>query len=110
MKVIHEGLSPTGFTKKGNTVEAYYCMTTGQLATDACPDKELGVYKPENVPGTCTAHGTVEPEPPTVTEEPGTTEPSVTTQPPTASSDSSTTAPPESETPEEPDSSVETAA
>lgn len=110
MKVIHEGLSPTGFTKKGNTVEAYYCMTTGQLATDACPDKELGVYKPENVPGACTAHGTVEPEPPTVSEEPGTTEPLVTTQPPAVSSDSSTTAPPESEAPEEPDSSVETAA
>lgn len=50
MKVVHQGLSPTPFTKKGNTVERYYCMTTGELATDACPDKELGVYKPDFMP------------------------------------------------------------
>ena len=73
MKVIHKGLTPTGFSKKGNTVEKYYCMSTGLIATDACPDKELGVYKPDNVPGTCTAHGVPAPPPTTPSEDPGST-------------------------------------
>ncbi len=84
MKVIHQGLTPTGFSKKGNTVEKYYCMSTGLIATDACPDKELGVYKPDNVPGTCTAHGVPAPPPTTPSEDPNSTtgtDPSAGTQP-----------------------------
>ncbi len=48
-------------------------MTTGELATDACPDKELGVYKPDFMPGECTAHGAPKPtptEPPAANETP----------------------------------------
>ncbi len=98
MKVVHQGLSPTPFTKKGNTVERYYCMTTGELATDACPDKELGVYKPDFMPGECTAHGAPKPTP---------TEPPAANETPTAPASTPAAEPPAAT---EPDSSLSPAA
>ena len=63
MKILVEGKEPGSFTQKGNTVEAKFCYSTGMLATDGCPETEIGVYKPEFMPGYCTAHGSPEPEP-----------------------------------------------
>ncbi|HBT63827.1 MAG TPA: transglycosylase [Ruminococcaceae bacterium] len=57
MDALHSGLPKKTFDKKGNTVEKYYDYTTGKLATEGCPKKTLGVYKPEFLPGVCTAHG-----------------------------------------------------
>ena len=57
MTALHSGLQDKTFDKKGSTVEAKYCYSTGKLATAGCPKTSVGVYLPENVPGYCTAHG-----------------------------------------------------
>lgn len=57
MLALHKGLEIKTFDKKGSTVEREFCASTGLLATGACPSKRVGVYKPDNIPGTCTAHG-----------------------------------------------------
>lgn len=57
MKALHADLQPKTFDKKGETQELEYCTATGLLATDGCPNKDIGVYKKENTPGYCTAHG-----------------------------------------------------
>ncbi len=60
MLALHEGLEPMNFDSyKGNTEEAAYCTETGQLATEACPKTEIGVYKPNQLPIVCEKHGTV---------------------------------------------------
>lgn len=48
------------FTKKGDTVEAKFCTATGLLVGEGntCPNTMIGVYKPDNMPGYCTEHGT----------------------------------------------------
>ncbi len=55
-----DSLSQKAFTKKGTTVEATFCTETGLLCGDGntCPDTMVGVYKADNIPGYCTAHGT----------------------------------------------------
>lgn len=63
MKALHEGLEIKDYALKGNTVEAKYCYYSGLLATDACPKTDIGVYRPSNVPGYCTMHGTSAPDP-----------------------------------------------
>ena len=62
MKAIHQGLAVKDYEHKGDTEEHYFCLTSGMLATDSCPKKELGVYKKSNIPGYCTTHAP-EPEP-----------------------------------------------
>lgn len=57
MKALHADLQPKAFDKKGETQELRYCTATGLIATDGCPKTDVGVYKKENTPGTCTAHG-----------------------------------------------------
>lgn len=57
MDMLHAGLSDKTFDKKGSTVEARYCTATGLLARSGCPDTAVGVYKADNLPGLCTAHG-----------------------------------------------------
>lgn len=57
MKAIHNGLQPKAFDKKGETSELQFCSQTGLIATDACPNKQTGYYKNDNIPGTCTMHG-----------------------------------------------------
>ena len=57
MKALHNGLEAKPFDKKGSTQELQFCTETGLIATDACPSKATGVYKPSNIPATCDKHG-----------------------------------------------------
>ena len=77
MLAIHEGLEPMAFEHRGTTVEAAFCTQTGQLATEKCPKTEIGVYKPDFMPETCTKHGA----PTGTTANPVTTNPATTTAP-----------------------------
>lgn len=56
MLALHEGLEPMAFDQKGNTVEAEFCAETGLLATDKCPTRRVGVYKPNYMPEPCNKH------------------------------------------------------
>lgn len=44
---------------KGNTVEAKFCTQTGMLVGpgNTCPSTDMGVYKPDFMPGYCEVHG-----------------------------------------------------
>ena len=60
MSKVHSGLEAKEFTDSSYAVEKYYCTSTGNLATDACPEKAVGWYRKSNVPSVCTSHsGTV---------------------------------------------------
>lgn len=60
MSKIHSGLTPREFTVSSYAVERYYCTETGLLATDACPNKQIGWYKKSFLPTACKTHeGTV---------------------------------------------------
>ena len=65
MEALHSGLEMKAFDKKGTTVERTYCTVTGKLATTGCPSTATGVYKADNIPGHCTAHGgsAIDPDP-----------------------------------------------
>ena len=54
---LHQGLSDKEFEHTGDTVEALFCQTTGLLANTGCSSTGTGYYKPDNIPGYCTAHG-----------------------------------------------------
>jgi len=56
MSKVHSGLKAKTFTDSDYAVDKYYCTSTGNLATAACPSKAIGWYKKSNVPGSCTAH------------------------------------------------------
>ena len=56
MTSIHEGLEQKSFPVLGNVVERTYCMETGGIATEYCPETGTGWYKASNVPSTCTEH------------------------------------------------------
>ena len=89
MKALHKGLEPKSFDKKGNTQELQYCTQTGLIATAGCP-KATGVYKSDNIPGTCNVHGGGSPaaNPPAGTTQAGATTTSV---PATTSTPAATT-------------------
>ena len=57
MNALHEGLGAKEFEKPDTTVKALFCQTTGLLANTGCTSTGTGYYKPDNVPGYCTAHG-----------------------------------------------------
>lgn len=57
MTKVHSGLEPKEFEISSYAVEKYYCTSTGNLATTACPSKAIGWYKKSNVPGLCKSHG-----------------------------------------------------
>ncbi len=57
MLALHEGLEAMSFERKGNTVELEFCTETGELATDKCPSKRIGVYKQNYQPEPCSKHG-----------------------------------------------------
>ncbi len=57
MSKVHSGLEAKEFAVSSYAVERYYCKSTGNLATSACPSKAIGWYKKSNIPGVCTAHG-----------------------------------------------------
>ncbi len=57
MQALHKGLEPQTFDKfKGTTEELAFCTSSGGLATDKCPQYEMGVYKASNIPGLCQEH------------------------------------------------------
>lgn len=83
MKAIHSGLPRADFDEfKGTTVERYYCTTSGQLAGTKCPNRTLGVYKPNFMPGICYHGGDYAGNDPNATT---TTEPTKSTTSPTQS-------------------------
>ncbi len=57
MSQIHTGLEAKEFAVSDYAVERYYCTSTGNLATSACPSKAVGWYRKSNIPGTCKSHG-----------------------------------------------------
>lgn len=57
MSKIHSGLEPKEFSDSPYATERYYCTSTGNLATSACPSKAVGWYKKSNTPDYCTEHG-----------------------------------------------------
>ena len=68
MLALHEGLEFKDYEHKGDVVEHEYCYDTGDLATSACPNRYMGVYRKSNTPGYCTQHSAApapdpEPEP-----------------------------------------------
>ena len=70
MSKIHSGLKVKEFNDSSYAVDKYYCTATGDLATDACPDRAVGWYRKSKVPSVCTSHtGTVLGAPGTIPEE-----------------------------------------
>lgn len=65
MNRVHKGLESKSFEKFSPIVEQHaYCVETGLLASDTCPNKAMGWYSKENLPAYCvTCNGTVEPAP-----------------------------------------------
>lgn len=57
MSKVHSGLEAKEFPVSDYALERYYCKSSGNLATSACPSKAIGWYKKGNLPGNCTAHG-----------------------------------------------------
>lgn len=57
MSKIHSGLEAKEFESSAYATERYYCTSTGNLATSACPSKAIGWYKKSNTPGYCKEHG-----------------------------------------------------
>lgn len=57
MSKIHDGLEPKEFTDSTYVHKRYYCTSTGLLATNACPSKDVGYYTDNNSPEACTTHG-----------------------------------------------------
>lgn len=54
MNRIHKGLESKGFEKFSPIVEQHaYCVETGLLASDSCPNKAMGWYSKENLPAYC---------------------------------------------------------
>lgn len=100
MNLVHKGLESKSFTKFSPIVEQHaYCTRTGLLASESCPNKAMGWYSKENLPGYCTTcTGSVPDETPettaappesggdeTTTAAPATTQPPETTGPDEAS-------------------------
>lgn len=97
MNLLHKNLESKSFTKFSPIVEQRaYCVHSGFLASDSCPDKAMGWYSKENLPGYCvTCTGSVAtPEPddtvdvttpnnptPDVTDAPAPTEPTTESAP-----------------------------
>lgn len=44
------------FTPDSTVLELSYCTETGLLATSRCPNTEIGYYRHDNKPGSCTMH------------------------------------------------------
>lgn len=56
MSKVHTGLKAKEFEESDYSVCKYYCTSSGQLATSACPSKAVGWYKSSNMPGYCKTH------------------------------------------------------
>ncbi len=53
MKEVHNGLKVKQFEDSEEVKEAYFCPSTGLLASSTCPRKEKGWYRANNVPSYC---------------------------------------------------------
>ncbi len=56
MSKAHSGLTAKEFENSSYAVEKFYCKTSGNLATESCPERAVGWYKKNNLPEVCTAH------------------------------------------------------
>ncbi len=100
MNLVHKGLESKDFEKFSPIVEEHaYCTETGLLASDSCPNKAMGWYSKENLPGYCVScTGTAEPAP----EETPAVTPEETPNAPAETTAASTTQPSEEKTTETP--------
>lgn len=100
MNLVHKGLESKDFEKFSPIVEEHaYCTETGLLASDSCPNKAMGWYSKENLPGYCVScTGAVEPAP----EETPAVTPEETPNAPAETTAASTTQPSEEKTTETP--------
>ncbi len=56
MSKVHTGLEAKSFNTSEYATPYYYCTSSGDLATEACPSKALGWYKKGNIPSVCKVH------------------------------------------------------
>ena len=56
MSKIHSDLKEKEFKDSDYAVDKYYCTATGDLATQACPEKAVGWYRKSKIPSACTSH------------------------------------------------------
>ena len=63
MSTISEGLEYKDFPTTGNLVQRAFCVASGNLATEACPDTRVGWYTTDNLPTTYCTHSYVAPAP-----------------------------------------------
>lgn len=56
MSKVHTGLEAKAFSESSYAIDRFYCTSSGNLATDACPSKSVGWYKKNNVPSVCETH------------------------------------------------------
>lgn len=96
MNRVHKGLESKNFEKFSPIVEQHaYCVETGLLASDTCPNKALGWYSKENLPGYCVScSGVVEPATGETPAQPSNDNPN----PPPAGTTVPATAPPAEQT------------
>lgn len=84
MKALHRNLQIKDFEQPSGVETHKYCTATGELATEACPKTDTGVYKSTNKPGVCSTHGGA------AATKPTTTAPSTTTTSPSAETSTTT--------------------
>ena len=96
MNRVHKGLPAKSFEKFSPIVEQHaYCVNTGLLASETCPNKAMGWYSKENLPGYCVScTGVVEPAPEETPAPPSNENPT----PPPAETTVPVTTPPEEQT------------
>lgn len=70
MSEAHKGLEAKEFEISSFAADRYYCTSTGLLATENCPSKDVGWYRRNDIPSVCTEHaGTALDAPSAVKEE-----------------------------------------
>lgn len=70
MSEAHKGLPAKEFQISSFATDRYYCTSTGLLATENCPSKDIGWYRRNDIPSVCTEHaGTALDAPSAVKEE-----------------------------------------
>ena len=101
MSKVHQGLSYKSFSVPRSLVTVEYCVESGMLATDNCPEKATGQFYSSSVPTEpCTLHPASEQ---TTTQPDTTTQPNTTTMQPdtTTKPDNTTTKPDDSTKPDD---------
>jgi len=57
MMDIHEGYEVKDFPESDKVARRNFCTASGDLARTGCPEKRMGVYKLDFIPGGCVHHG-----------------------------------------------------